>query len=115
MTHLESAANFTSPLGRANYAPVGGGVITALVEAAWHQLGQLLAFFLSDYVAVYTQRNSALKAISVRNPAPCLVREKIKRRRHFPLLARKPVSSAITPGTNRARAPPRQSGARVPV
>jgi hypothetical protein len=82
MTHLKSAANITSPLGRSNHGPVGGGVITALVESAWHQLGQFLAFFLADYVAV---------------PPP----------------VRKPVSSAIT--ANRARAPPRQSGARVPL
>lgn len=115
MTHLKSAANFTSPLGRANHAPVGGRVITALVESAWHQLGQFLAFFLADYVAVYTQRNSEHKAISERNPPPCLARKKTKRRRHFPRRVRKPVSSEITPGANRARAPPRQSGARVPL
>ena len=50
-------------VGMASRASVGGGVITALVEVAWHQLGRFIAFFLSVFVAGYTQRNSASCAV----------------------------------------------------
>ena len=110
--NLSSISPFAiPPVGTASRAPVGGGVIIALVEVAWHQLGRFIAFFLSDFVAGYTQRNSALKAISKGNSSPCLAREKNKRHRHFLPQARNPVSRAIMPGTNRARAPPRQGRA----